>query len=612
MTQRSYDYVVVGSGAGGGPVASNLAMAGFHVLLIEAGEDEGANPNYMVPAFACDASEDPAMAWDYFVRHYGDDARQQKDTKYVAKHDGVFYPRAGTLGGCTAHNAMITVYPNNSDWDFISDLTGDKSWKADKMRAHFERLENCGYRPLSKLVFALTKWNPGRRGFSGWLHTSLANPMEVARDGELLGALADCVKTVVRTLEDPWGRITRAIKGMMDPNEWELARESAEGVRLTPLAIRDGKRWGTRDYIRQAQREALGSLTVATGAYATRIVLDEKNRATGVEYVKTRHRFGPNATGPSDDAETVVAHAAREVIVSAGAFNTPQLLKLSGIGPREELERFGVPVRVDLPGVGTNLQDRYEVAVVMRMKHDFELLKGATFRAPGPGEAADPHYTNWITAKSGPYAANGAVFAVLKKSSRAGKDPDLFIFSGVGDFRGYRPGYSKDLFKSNNKFTWCVLKAHTRNRGGTVTLRSADPFTPPAINFRYFGEGTDSAGDDLEAVCDGVEFARELTSHLGDKAEEECPGPAVATREQLREFVRNEAWGHHASCSCPIGADDDPMAVLDSKFRVRGTTGLRVVDASVFPRIPGYFIVTAIYMIAEKATVEILTDARKG
>ncbi|MBI4420259.1 MAG: hypothetical protein HY560_05490, partial [Gemmatimonadetes bacterium] len=222
-----------------------------------------------------------------------------------------------------------------------------------------------------------------------------------------------------------------------------------------------------------------------------------------------------------------------------------------------------------------------------------------------------PYYRDWQLAGGGPYAANGAVFSVVKRSSRAQQDPDLFIFSGVGDFRGYRPGYSKDLFRTNNHFTWCVLKAHTRNRGGRVSLRSADPFDAPLIDFHYFHEGTDSAGEDLEAVCDGVEFARVLGSHLGDRAAEECPGPAVATRDQLREWVKNEAWGHHASCSCPIGPDSDPMAVLDSRFRVRGTQGLRVVDASVFPRIPGYFIVTAIYMISEKATVAILEDARR-
>src|SRR5688572_8932134 len=108
----------------------------------------------------------------------------------------------------------------------------------------------------------------------------------------------------------------------------------------------------------------------------------------------------------------------------------------------------------------------------------------------------------------------------------------------------------------------------------------------------------------------GVQFVRGLgASYRHLVAEEVVPGPDFATPEQVREFVRNEAWGHHASCTCKIGRDDDPMAVLDSRFRVRGTQGLRVVDASVFPRIPGLFVVSAVYMIAEKASDAILADA---
>src|SRR5690348_4644543 len=120
----TFDYVVIGSGAGGGPVAANLAKAGYRVALLEAGGDDE-NTNYSVPVFHGFASEDPAYSWDYFVKHYEDADRRKRDSKYVPEKDGVLYPRAGTLGGCTAHNAMITVYPHNSDWDRIAKDTGD-------------------------------------------------------------------------------------------------------------------------------------------------------------------------------------------------------------------------------------------------------------------------------------------------------------------------------------------------------------------------------------------------------------------------------------------------------------------------------------------------------
>ncbi|MGA8532429.1 MAG: GMC family oxidoreductase, partial [Acidobacteriaceae bacterium] len=148
-----------------------------------------------------------------------------------------------------------------------------------------------------------------------------------------------------------------------------------------------------------------------------------------------------------------------------------------------------------------------------------------------------------------------------------------------------------------------ILKARTSNTG-TVGLRSGEPWDLPAINFQYFGDGARANDPDLDAVVAGVQFAREMNQRLqrdGLITSEETPGPAYASTEQLREFIRNEAWGHHASCTCKIGADNDPMSVLDSQLRVRGTTGLMVVDASVFPKIPGYFIVSAIYMVSEKA-----------
>jgi choline dehydrogenase len=142
-------------------------------------------------------------------------------------------------------------------------------------------------------------------------------------------------------------------------------------------------------------------------------------------------------------------------------------------------------------------------------------------------------------------------------------------------------------------------------------LRSADPRDPPHINFRYFEEGDDRAGRDLEALVKAIQFVRELADPLiarGLIAEECAPGPHAQSAEALADYVRNTAWGHHASCSCPIGSAPTG-GVLDSEFKVHGTHRLRIADASIFPRIPGFFLVSAVYMIAEKAAETIMRTA---
>ena len=616
-----YEYVVVGSGAGGGPLAARLALAGHKTLLIEAGDDQGASLNYTVPTYSVNMSEDEKAAWNFYVHHYADDERQAKDFKtsyetpdgsiYTglnppadSKLLGTLYPRTGTLGGCTAHNALIAVYPHQSDFEYIASLTGDSSWSPQNMRNYFTKMEKNQH-----LL-------PGAQGhgYDGWLTTETA-PLSIVLEDPMLLSMLSGGAFALGNETNSVVNLDTLIAG--DANADSDKRDSQPAYYQIPLSTNDAHRTGSREFVvavRDAKKEdgsKMYPLDVRLNCHVTKVVFDETvtpPRATGVEFLDGQYLYkaSPKANGASGTPGS--ATASREVILAGGVYNSPQMLKLSGVGPADELKKHNISVVVDLPGVGTNLQDHYEIVVQGQAPANFSSLNGCTFDASENDKCLD-RWKNPVLGDHGLYSSPGLAAAMFYKSSAATNNNfDIFAFGGPVNFRGYFPNYSRNATAEHNFFSWAILKAHPRNTAGTVTLRSADPLDVPDITFNYFDSGVGDYAADLQALTEAVNLARDAFDRQLVNITEVLPGPAVQSKDQIANYAKETAWGHHASSTCPIGADNDPMAVLDSSFRVRGTAGLRVVDASVYPRIPGTFTAVSTYMVAEKAADVILSQ----
>ncbi|SPO04123.1 related to choline dehydrogenase [Cephalotrichum gorgonifer] len=597
-----YDYIVVGSGPGGGPLASKLARAGHSVLIVEAGDDQSANYNSEIPALFPFAYVDTSLRWDYFVRNYDDETRTLKnnhltwlktDGTYYVGNDppagaellGLYYPRGGTLGGSSAINAMGAVLPSDSDWQNIADITGDNTWNPTHMRELFKNIEQNHY---------VAPGTPGH-GFNGYFHTNSAPQSVWAGYDDLLDVLGAFSEDLGGDANDTLQAVLR------DVNALSPSRDQAEGLfGQTFHQDTQPRRFSSRDYV--LATAASYPLTIKLNTLATKLIFkNATKKVIGVEYLEGQSVYSADPRHDSTQTGTPgKVYADKEVIISAGVFNSPQLLKLSGIGPQAELAAHGIPVRVNLPGVGANMQDNHEVPIVGSAATDFG------------GPAPDPN---------APACSYGAprrpmhppVNSIMKKTSAAAlNERDMYSTGGTFAIRGFWPPTDSVPFDPPNTFALSTVKIHPRSKSGTVLLRSADPRDVPEINFHLFD--TPDAALDVEAYLETVKWARRVFAAVPapigplSPAEPPCTGGTPAADgtcddDDDREWVKNQIFGHHATSTCAIGP------VLDSKFRVKGVKGLRVVDASAFPRTPGPFPVLPTFLLSEKAAESILEDA---
>ncbi|KAI1652388.1 putative GMC oxidoreductase [Daldinia decipiens] len=610
-----FDYIVVGSGPGGGPLAVNLAQAGWSVLLLEAGRNYTGNNSQLIPAFIGEAQWDPAQSWEFYVKDYSNETQAARNDKMVwEKPDGsywvgrdppegsnplgVWYPRAGTLGGCDTHNGGLTVRPSDWDWDNIANLTGDSSWTHDHMLNYFEKLERNLFLPPS---------TPGH-GFSGYQPVGRGDKSLFENEPQILAVAqgsAAALGLTVRASSQDFDVIAQK-----DINEVSPDRDLQNDVYQISFKKDElGRRFSSGSRVNEGVSKGL-PLNVRFDSLVTKVLIDDALRATGVEYLEGESIYmaDPRATRNNTGVRRT-ATAKREVIVSAGAFNTPQILLLSGIGPATELNKHSIPVVVDLPGVGRNLQDHYEVPVIQEFPTNFTFWDECYV----PEGQVNPCYERWEKNGTGPWSTLGFFNFVLKTSSvtpRAG-ERDLILYGATEGILGHLPPYTNwtGVLSAKDVYTYTISESHSRNRAGTVTLRSSDPRDVPEINFEYFSDGGDK---DVQGLVDGIEFARKIFKSVpgfDGLTREVYPGEDVKTQDQLKQYVRDQAYGHHASSTAAIGGGDDPLAVLDSNFRVRGVKGLRVVDASAFPETPGTFPLISLFMASEKASDAILKDA---
>ena len=527
MASQSYDYVIVGAGAGGCVLAARLTEdPAVKVLLLEAGGKDSSMYMHM-PLGWRQIWRGPMHNWNF----YSEPEPFADNRKFLA-------PRGKTLGGSTSINGMLYIRGHPRDYDEWRQL-GAEGWSYPDVLPYFKKAE--GY------------WGGDSKFHGG------SGPTGITRI-DTRGLHYDAFMASARQAGH---QVTNDING-----------DHPEGFTPVDITVKDGVRSSAANcYLKPAMSRT--NLTVVTHALAHRVVL-ENGKAVGVEY--------------SVGSQVQIARADREVILCGGSYNSPQLLMLSGIGPADQLRGHGIGVAHDLPGVGKNLQEHILTFVQFKTRGPVTFMKELRWDKLALGTL------QWMAFKTGPMANQPLTALGFVKSRPDLERPDLEIFCNPVrlDADVWFPVIKPAL---EHAFEACPSLLHPHSRG-EVTLRSPDPADHPRILFNFLKEA-----EDRRAMREGVRIVREMysTGPLGEMIDRELkPGPGVQSDADLDAYIRASMdLDHHPTSTCAMGTDS--MSVVDPELKVHGIEALRVVDASVMPRVNGGHTNAPTVMIAEKA-----------